>query len=269
MLKVSFIDLIEKEILMKFPKNYSYKFHAQKYPLKRIITGIINVLKYSLPWTYQYEGICGKTLYYHFRRFSENNIFKEIYQKLLKKYSSYNPHRKFRFILLDSTMIINQNGTHMAMRNKLMKNKKVTKISAVTDKNGIPLSLLMANGSTHDLKIGEAHFDNFLIGIEKINKHKCTLLADSAYDSKNFYEKIAEKGITHLIDRNPRNTKNAEKIKRFTKTELAHYKKRIKIENFFAHLKKFRRLLIRVDRQEVTFMNFIFLACICNLIRKN
>jgi transposase len=39
-------------------------------------------------------------------------------------------------------------------------------------------------------------------------------------------------------------------------------KKRIKVENFFAHLKTFRRINIRYDKKSNVFLNYIVLAAL-------
>jgi transposase len=49
---------------------------------------------------------------------------------------------------------------------------------------------------------------------------------------------------------------------------LRCYKRRWKVERFFAWLQKFRRLVVRYERHAENFLGFLFLGCIIILMRK-
>ena len=92
--------------------------------------------------------------------------------------------------------------------------------------------------------------------------------ADSAYDAKYIREKLKSNGYTPVILHNRRNIKDKSKLQTFTNNEKKIYKKRIKVENFFNKLKKYKRILIRQDRYEWSYMSFVYLACI-DILYKN
>ncbi len=258
--------LLEKHIRQQFTHNYSFHFHTQKYQLADILKCMSAFLKLGIPYSFNLMKIPGKTVYFHYQRFLKAGIFKKVYIQLLHKYSSTHRTRKFKYVSVDSSMFNNLNGMQKAKRNPLVKSKKVTKLSALVDVNGIPFSLLLADGTKSDVKIASQHFDDLLIRREKLETIPKYFLADAGYDCKDFKEMLKENAYTPIIWKNRRNSK-AEIVK-MNKTERKHYKKRICVENYFCKLKKFRRLLTRVDRYENTFMNYIYLASSIILIRR-
>ena len=214
-----------------------------------IISSLIQHLRYNLPWSYKHGNITGKAIYFHFTRFCKNGIFEMVYRKLINKYLSHNRKRKTKYLLIDSSMILNINGTIKAKRNPIFKSKKVTKLSTVTDINGISLSLLMENGTDHDRKIALKHVDSYFL--KKIVKSDtCCVLGDAGYDSKKLKDKLEENNLTHMIYKNPRNRKN-KNINKLDNKEKRIYAKRI-----------------RVDRLEDMFMGFVYIAASMIIMRK-
>ena len=71
-----------------------------------------------------------------------------------------------------------------------------------------------------------------------------------------------EHGIT-MIAPHRRNRKKKTQDGR----PLRRYKRRWKIERFFAWLQNFRRLVVRYERHAAHFLGFLHLACILILLR--
>ena len=86
------------------------------------------------------------------------------------------------------------------------------------------------------------------------------MLGDSGYDSNIIREKLKKIKFGKLITpKNIRNCKNPEKLSDKDKCFL---KKRIKVENFFAQLKTFKRINIRYDKSSKNYFNYVLLAAI-------
>ena len=174
----NYSKIIENTIFKYYEKNYNFTFKTQKYTLSTIITGIFYVLRTGIAW-HDYNGyVNGKTLYYHYNRFSKAGIFKIVYKILLKKYLSKDKNKKLRYQFIDSTFIANINGIDKIGRNRLLKNKKVSKISAITDVNGIPLSLILKEGNRYDSEMYNENMQLMLIDVSKRKKYKKYFLAD-------------------------------------------------------------------------------------------
>ncbi len=89
------------------------------------------------------------------------------------------------------------------------------------------------------------------------------LIGDRAYDSNGLDERLRlERGIEliapHLSSRRHK-TQDGRPLRR--------YKRRWKIERFFAWLQNFRRLVTRYEYYDSNFLGFVQLGCMCILLR--
>lgn len=84
------------------------------------------------------------------------------------------------------------------------------------------------------------------------------LIGDKAYDSDPLDERLSEMGIEmiapHRAGRNKQKTQDGRKLRR--------YKRRWKVERFFAWLFNYRRCIVRYENKEQNFKAIVLLACI-------
>ena len=258
---------IIKNIIFKSPlkNNYNFTYHTQRYKIDDILTAILFILKRGLCWR-DYTQIYWNTIYKHFRKLSSLNIFASTYKQLLKKYFKKTPNKKLRIIMTDTTFIANKNGSDKCRRNKYMKNKKVMKVSLITDLYGIPIYVDTFSGNIHDSKILFEQLDRKPLYEQTIKRY---FLADKGYDSKKIKNKLANIGFVPLIAQNKRNIKNTKKIKKMNKFNKKLYKRRINIEMFFGLLKRsFKRLSQRYDKYSINYDSFLYFALCCIVIQK-
>ena len=85
--------------------------------------------------------------------------------------------------------------------------KRITKLSVISDSNGVPLDIFISSGNKYDNKI----FEQQIIGNDTFlnSPSKKYLLADKAYDSNKIREYLQENGYIPIISYNRRNTKYA------------------------------------------------------------
>lgn len=241
-----------KKIIMaskNISETYSKKYCNSKYSLDLIINELLYFLKSGVSWRMLRSPINSKTLYWHFSRFVENNVFLRLFNKIknyyLKKYIDNNCS-----LFIDSTIVYNKYGINKVGRNKFYKNKKATKISLMTDKNGFPFSILFMKGNYHDNHVFEKHIKDALIMMP--NK-KLKVIADKAYSSKKNYELLEKEHIDHIIP--PRKNMKIAANYKYDKNE---YIQRIKIEHIFGRLKIFRRINQRYEKYLRNFSNFVY-----------
>lgn len=134
---------------------------------------------------------------------------------------------------------------------------KATKIMAVVDRHGLPIAIGIACGQRHETKLVRRTLQQrFLKELPK------RLIGDRAYDSNGLDADLALDGIEMIAPHNPRHT---------TKTQdgrsLRRYRRRWKIERFFAWLNHFRRLVTRWEYKSVIFLGLLKLACAVILLR--
>lgn len=120
-----------------------------------------------------------------------------------------------------------------------------TKIHALVDALGNPLSFLLTPGQAHDLSGADALLPQMAADV---------LIADKAYDADaRVFEPLAAAGKSAVIPPRP----NRRTRRDFDK-EL--YKARHLIENFFCKLKQFRAIATRYDKTARNFLAAVHLA---------
>ena len=120
-----------------------------------------------------------------------------------------------------------------------------TKIHALVDALGNPLSFLLTPGQAHDLEGADAFLPSMQAN---------TLLADKAFDAdKRVIEPLLAVGKTAVIP--PKSTRKTQRD-----YDKETYKARHLIENFFCKLKQFRAIATRYDKTARNFLAAIHLA---------
>jgi len=173
--------------------------------------------------------------------------------------------KKANILLTDTTLISNKLGIDKIGYNPQNPKHKVSKISLITDDNGIPLMADIYNGSSYDSKILDNQLDSFISKFPMLLNNNNIILGDAGYDSKKLKDKVANNKIGLLLTaRNKRNIKDKNKLDalKLTDNEKKLMKKRIKVEHINAQLKQYKRLSIRYDKLSVNYSVFIHLACI-------
>ena len=129
---------------------------------------------------------------------------------------------------------------------------------AVTDCTGIPLALNTCTASRHEVKlVGRTLETRFIADLPR------RLIGDKAYDSDPLDAELAEQGIDMIAP----HRKNRKKAKTQDGRKLRRYKRRWKVERFFAHLQNFRRIVVRYEYRAENYRCFVQLACIIILLR--
>jgi len=86
------------------------------------------------------------------------------------------------------------------------------------------------------------------------------VLADRGYDSNTFRDAIFEAGGVSLIPQ--RKTAKTKKLYIRDVARIRHV-----VENYFARVKRFRRVGTRYDRLAESFLSFVYLASIADWLR--
>ena len=129
-----------------------------------------------------------------------------------------------------------------------------TKIHAVVDGHGLPITLKLTEGQAHDGKSGED-----ILGTLKAD---CILLADRGYDSDALRAKIASQGAYANIRPLDHRTDPPAFSPRV-------YKLRNRVERFFNRIKHFRAVATRYDKHDANFLASVKLAAVRIWMRFN
>ncbi|MFT9297311.1 IS5 family transposase [Gluconobacter sp. P5B12] len=227
-----------------FPKSHG----KPRVDDRRVLSGIIFVNRNGLRWRdAPREYGPHKTLYNRWKRWGDMGIFMRMMDGLSAAKA------ESRTIMIDATYL-KAHRTASSLRFKKgdpgrligrTKGGMNTKLHAITDQNGRPLSFFMTAGQVSDYTGAAALLDSLPAAQ--------WMLADRGYDADWFRDALEEKGIRPCIP----GRRSRGKPVRYDKRK---YKRRNRIEIMFGRLKDWRRVATRYDRCSSVFFSAICLA---------
>jgi transposase len=174
-------------------------------------------------------------------------IFESAYMKVLQLYRKHHP---VKYYCVDSTFIKNVYGTDCIGRSPVDRGRKASKLSVVTDQNGMIHAFHSAKGNVPDVCLLESTLRSMIGNVDSVE-----LFADKGYDSKRNRMVCAAVGLKDRISR------------KRCKTGKRQNGKRVVVENVFAWLDKYRRLILRYEVHISTYEAFTMFAAgniLCN-----
>lgn len=206
-----------------------------------------------------------KSIYNEFNKWSKDGIFKNAYFKFMKenyfKMSKVRKNKKIN-MYIDVTKISNKAGSEKIAINSEYKKKNVTSLSAICDDNKLPLGITYMDTNLSRTKTGKHTFKHDIKGVQKtldtipfkLKEYvSVNLIGDKGYVSSKKFNVFNR--LIKIIHPKRKNQK-----KKNTKIERKKLSKRHKIENFFAMLKKYNRLVLRHERKIVHYMSFVYIG---------
>jgi len=138
------------------------------------------------------------------------------------------------------------------------KRGKGTKIIALADDHSLPLAVSIESASPHESQLVEG-----VLGHTFLHTLPARLIGDKAYDSDRLDHDLAERyGIKMIAPhRGERRTPTQDG------RPLRRYRRRWRVERFFAWLHHFRRLVIRWEYHVENFFGMVRLGCMQILLR--
>ena len=130
---------------------------------------------------------------------------------------------------------------------------------AIVDAHGLPLAVHTASASPHEITLVEATVAES-VTLGRIRR----LIGDRAYDSDPHDEKLKAQGIELIAPHRKGRKKPVTQDGRV----LRRYKRRWKVERFFAWLNRFKRVISRWDHCADRYTAFVHLACAMILSRR-
>jgi transposase len=138
------------------------------------------------------------------------------------------------------------------------KKVKGNKLSALVDRNGLPLACTVAPANAHDSRLYEPTLEAF--EIPEVQDHPTIISADAPYDAREIRQYNRKQGIKSNIPVNRRSRRHPKRGRPFWfDPEL--YKKRSAVERFFSWIEAFKKITPRYECYEHSFLGLIYLAC--------
>lgn len=183
------------------------------------------------------------SLYQYFRRWCRQGVWAQAFARL-------GPAVRGTVRYLDSTHIkvhrcaANPAGGQADQAMGRTRGGLNTKLHALVDGRGRPVSLVLSAGQEADISYAEAVL---------ARQRAAWVVADKGYDSDGFRQWLTTRGTRACIPPRARRKHPA----RFSRKR---YRGRHRVENFFERLKNFRRIATRYDKLAETFFGFVCLA---------
>ena len=261
-------DMIKNEIVPHIP--LAKRGFQVTVPLEEIVNAILYKLKTGIQWHQLpvkalFEGtiLSWEAVYYHYRKWCTNYVFKQCWITILKKNKSK----------LDLS-IVDFDGSHTptirggeAVEYQARKKRKTTNALYLSDRQGLPLAISNPVAGNHnDLYDIEVQFEVVMATLEEadIAVEGLFLNADAGFDSKEFRLSCEKKEINANICFNKRNG-NVDRDEYFDQ-EL--YNQRYTIERTNAWMDSSRSLLNRFDTTVLSWIGFNYLAFITIALKK-
>lgn len=215
--------------------------------LRCTIEGILYRMRVGCPWR-DLPAYFGKpnTVYKAYQRWFRSNKLIQLFALLIKD-------SDLEWVFIDGTHVkAHQHSSGGDEINQAISKSvagRATKIHLAVDAHGNPLTFILSDGTTHDVKVAPHLVDKIDLSNTEV------LCADKGYDSAALRVHIKQAGCCDNIPR-----------KQNTKSDNNHmdwhlYKARHLVENAFAKLKNYRAVATRFDKLRQSYENTVALAC--------
>ena len=209
-----------------------------------VLDELLRVLWTGCPWrSLRTTQSSYQTIHRHFMIWTQKNVFREAYS-IAYRLQNRPTRRNIRFQCIDASFVKNIYGRDCVGRNPTDRGRKATKLSAVVDQDGLPLSLVFFPANVHDVHTVEPTLNHRIV----VPCPSQPLYADKGYDSKKVRTMIRQHG-------------NIDRVgKRGTIVHRVVNRRRNIVERFFSLLDKNRRLILRYDALITSYESWTWLA---------
>jgi transposase len=171
----------------------------------------------------------------------------------------------------------------MTGNNPTDRSKLGTKRHILTDKKGIPLSVVISSASTHDIKLVTDVVDNRVIKrpppayktktTERRKRRKLQhLCLDKAYNSEPEEQELIKRGyVLHIPPKRKRDEKEEQEAKitvQHCSNRKKHSAKRWVVERTNSWHNRFRKLFTRYEKKSENYLGLVQLSCCMIIYRK-
>jgi transposase len=246
-------ESVWEELLHVLPTPKQRQYGRKRLSKQALLNGILQVLINGVRWNNIAEcGASGVSCWRYFQEVQRRGKLKVVFEALSKTRTDITE------CALDTTTVTSFRFTHMTGWSG--KHKKIgTKVSILTDKNGLPVDVLFGKGNTDDRVFLLSHVE------KTVGRRKRILNLDKGYTSIDMRRELRQKGIQ--VNMETRKNDYIHKKGPKFKLNREQYKVRFLVERLNAWLKAFRRIRIRRDYKPSMFKAFVYLAFIIILLR--
>lgn len=199
---------------------------------RRVLSGILWILRTGAPWRYLPSRFASyQTCHRRFQQWNTDGTLYRVLTRLASELEVGNGEEAF----IDGTYVPAKRGGLYVGRCRA---GRATKVMAIADERGLPMSVSIADGSRHDVVLTDQALDwSFVSTLPS------RLIGDKAWDSGKAQKALAEERNIELIA--PKRGGRRPSSRKQDGRSLRRARRRWKVERLFAWLKAFRRLACR------------------------
>jgi len=246
-------------------KTYQRKAGGGRKPQapRKVFEGILYVLRTGCQWKALPKSEFGSSssVHQYFLDWEAAGLFEQLWQKGLLEYDEMEDIA-WEWQSLDGAMVKAPLALESVGRNLTDRGKKGSKRSLLTDQKGVPLSIVISGANTHDVKLLAATLDGIIIdrpdGEDSKKQHLCL---DAAYIGEQAKQDVRDRNyIPHI---RPRGEEIEEKAKN------PEFKpKRWVVEVCHSWFNRFRKILVRYEKMDRSYLGLLMLAAAVIVFRK-
>ena len=215
-----------------------------------ILDELLHILWSGSPWrALRSQSVSYQTVHRYFMLWRDKSIFKEAYT-IAYRLQNRQVRRSKRYQCIDASFVKNVYGRDCVRRNPTDRGRMATKLSALVDQDGLPLSLVFFPANCNDMKTVKQTLDEKIL-----HTNSQPLYADKGYDSRAVRATMQQHGYIDRVG------------KRRTVVHRLVNRRRNVVERFFSWLDKSRRLIMRYDAHIASYESWTWLACLRLLYR--
>ncbi len=171
-------------------------------------------------------------------------------------------------------------GGAMTGNNPTDRSKLGTKRHILTDKDGIPLSVVISSANTHDIKLVTNVVDDTVIRRRRPSVHKSKtgpirrrrrqhLCLDKGYNSKQEEEELIKRGyVLHIPYKKRKGEKDDELKSKLIPNRKKYSTKRWVVERTNSWHNRFRKLFTRYEKKVENYLGLVQFSCCIIIYRK-
>lgn len=256
--------------IVKIVDELDPPIRARRLTNEDALSAINCVLRTGISWRdvqHIMHTCSASAVYKRYRSWIASGLLERVWKKLLLRYSEKRIEadaRWFHDIFIDTSMIKNVGGVDGMGRNPTDRGRMATKLSAIVDRDGIPVSVEFFAANRSDVTTALESFNAIACPLQPCGlfgpdrRFKRTLVGDKGYVSQELQNAVQPFGARLLTPRK-KNSKIKNKLHYDDRRRL---KRRHVVENLFCRLDKFKKIHCRHEKTLLAYKSFTLLACI-------
>jgi len=215
--------------------------------------------------------INGKNLNKIHNKLCSKGFYDYFYKKLLEEYVGVTDGKTLNLQAIDGCFVQNVYGEYLYKHNPAFYNKTGMKNTALVDKEGVLLSLIITESTESDQYLVEKTVDNYFIDFEKILNRKLetvTLLMDGGYDSLVNLLLLSDKGYNVISGTKANKNFKISEDEQINEEIIKLYKCRGIVENYFARMKQYRILRNQFEKTMESYTGLYMFSNCLSLYKK-